>query len=388
MRSGAPTAPSARRAAPGTAALGDAVADHDRGLSQAERDPGHVRRRGRCRLLPEQPPAEIEALLRAGVPGEWELEWIVSEHVGGTRSPLDTPLWGALQRWVELIEPGARLAPIVTAGFADSHYVRKELGSTVYGFFPLRAMDTQLAASLVHSADERIAVDDLELGVDFFGTSRRRSVRECPATRPGGRLDPVCADAGPRLVLGLPRRLLRAAAAATGARAGDRVRGGQGLSRPTRPRVRGHRARRLSDPRRGCPEADPGGTYVVGDAAALPFEEGTFDLVVSYNSLIDLDDMPAAVVEAGRVLRPGGAFCACVPHPFSEAGEFTGDSPDAAFVVAGSYLEESTYEIVSDRGGIRFRFRCRRFPLSPMPGRSSGRGSRSRCSASRGFRVP
>ena len=121
-----------------------------------------------CRLLPEQPPAEIEALLRAGVPGEWELEWIVSEHVGGTRSPLDTPLWGALQRWVELIEPGARLAPIVTAGFTDSHYVRKELGSTVYGFFPLRAMDTQLAASLVHSADERIAVDDLELGVDFF----------------------------------------------------------------------------------------------------------------------------------------------------------------------------------------------------------------------------
>ena len=38
----------------------------------------------------------------------------------------------------------------------------------MYGFFPLRAMDTQLAASLVHSADERIAVDDLELGVDLF----------------------------------------------------------------------------------------------------------------------------------------------------------------------------------------------------------------------------
>jgi acetylornithine deacetylase/succinyl-diaminopimelate desuccinylase-like protein len=29
-------------------------------------------------------------------------------------------------------------------------------------------MDPQLAASLVHSADERIAVDDLELGVDLF----------------------------------------------------------------------------------------------------------------------------------------------------------------------------------------------------------------------------
>jgi hypothetical protein len=31
-----------------------------------------------------------------------------------------------------------------------------------------------------------------------------------------------------------------------------------------------------------------------------------------------------------------------VPHPFSDAGEFTSDRPDAAFVVAGSYLEEST----------------------------------------------
>jgi acetylornithine deacetylase/succinyl-diaminopimelate desuccinylase-like protein len=29
-------------------------------------------------------------------------------------------------------------------------------------------MDPELAASLVHSADERIAVDDLELGVDLF----------------------------------------------------------------------------------------------------------------------------------------------------------------------------------------------------------------------------
>ena len=121
-----------------------------------------------CRLLPGQEPAELEALLRAGLPGEWELEWIPTELVGGTRSPMDTPLWSALQAWVDRIEPGARLAPLVSAGFTDSHYVRKELGSTVYGFFPLKAMETELAARLIHSADERIAVDDLELGVDLF----------------------------------------------------------------------------------------------------------------------------------------------------------------------------------------------------------------------------
>jgi acetylornithine deacetylase/succinyl-diaminopimelate desuccinylase-like protein len=121
-----------------------------------------------CRLLPGQPPAEMEALLRAALPGDWELEWIEAELVGGTRSPFATPLWDALQGWVDRIEPGARLAPIVTAGFTDSHYVRERLGTTVYGFFPLKAMETDLAARLVHSADERIAVDDLELGVDLF----------------------------------------------------------------------------------------------------------------------------------------------------------------------------------------------------------------------------
>jgi acetylornithine deacetylase/succinyl-diaminopimelate desuccinylase-like protein len=121
-----------------------------------------------CRLLPGQEPAEIEALLRAGVPGDWEIEWIVAEQVGGTRSPLDTPLWTALETWVDRVDPGARLAPVVCAGFTDSHYLRTHLGSAVYGFFPLRAMDPELAASLVHSADERIAVDDLELGVDLF----------------------------------------------------------------------------------------------------------------------------------------------------------------------------------------------------------------------------
>lgn len=110
-------------------------------------------------------------------------------------------------------------------------------------------------------------------------------------------------------------------------------------------------------------DVDPDGAYVLGDAAALPFDDGRFDLLVSYNSLIDVEDMPAAVAEAGRVLRPGGSFCACLPHPFSEAGEFESGADDAAFVVAGSYLVEKDYELVSDRNGIVFRFASRRFPL-------------------------
>ncbi|MDX6504163.1 MAG: hypothetical protein QOE29_1288, partial [Gaiellaceae bacterium] len=34
-----------------------------------------------------------------------------------------------------------------------------------YGFFPLREMPARVARGLIHSADERIPVADLELGV-------------------------------------------------------------------------------------------------------------------------------------------------------------------------------------------------------------------------------
>jgi acetylornithine deacetylase/succinyl-diaminopimelate desuccinylase-like protein len=121
-----------------------------------------------CRMLPGASTAEVEVLLRAGVPGDWELEWVEREVVGGTRSPLDTPLWRSLAAWVEATDPGASLAPICGAGFTDSHYLRQSLGTCAYGFFPLKAMSSELAARLVHSADERVPVDDLELAVDAF----------------------------------------------------------------------------------------------------------------------------------------------------------------------------------------------------------------------------
>ena len=89
----------------------------------------------------------------------------MAEATGGTRSPLDTPLWDALARFTEGIEDGARMAPIACPGFTDSHYLREAYGTTAYGYFPIKAMDTELATVLIHSANERAAVDDLELGV-------------------------------------------------------------------------------------------------------------------------------------------------------------------------------------------------------------------------------
>jgi acetylornithine deacetylase/succinyl-diaminopimelate desuccinylase-like protein len=52
------------------------------------------------------------------------------------------------------------------AGFTDSHWLRDAFGTVAYGFFPTKTMDPQLAARLIHSANERIELDDLELAVD------------------------------------------------------------------------------------------------------------------------------------------------------------------------------------------------------------------------------
>ena len=53
---------------------------------------------------------------------------------------------------------------------------------------------------------------------------------------------------------------------------------------------------------------DTGGIYVESPAEHLPFGDETFDLVVSYLSLIDIADIQAAIPEMARVLRPGGAL--------------------------------------------------------------------------------
>jgi acetylornithine deacetylase/succinyl-diaminopimelate desuccinylase-like protein len=122
-----------------------------------------------CRLLPGQHPEHVDPLIRAVLGGdvEYELEWLEPE--GGSRSSLDTPLWRALEEWVAEVEPGARAAPLCGPGFTDSHWLREAFGTVAYGFFPVTGdLPPQTAALLIHSADERVPVSDLELGVSWL----------------------------------------------------------------------------------------------------------------------------------------------------------------------------------------------------------------------------
>jgi 2-polyprenyl-6-hydroxyphenyl methylase / 3-demethylubiquinone-9 3-methyltransferase len=55
--------------------------------------------------------------------------------------------------------------------------------------------------------------------------------------------------------------------------------------------------------------ADAGGLkigYVRSPAELLPFADGSFDLVLAFDALEHVDDLPATIRQVSRVLRPGG----------------------------------------------------------------------------------
>jgi acetylornithine deacetylase/succinyl-diaminopimelate desuccinylase-like protein len=118
------------------------------------------------RLLPGQTAEEADDAVRAWLgDGEYELGTI--EPKGGTRSPIGGALWNAVTTFVEQEEPGARAAPFCVAGGTDSHWLREAFGTVAYGFFPA-GMDPEISARLIHSANERVPVEDLVLGVRWL----------------------------------------------------------------------------------------------------------------------------------------------------------------------------------------------------------------------------
>jgi acetylornithine deacetylase/succinyl-diaminopimelate desuccinylase-like protein len=123
-----------------------------------------------CRVPPGMGEAEVrdraEAVLGDSIKDS-ELEFV--EHVVGNRSPARSPLADTIESWLAEADPGAALVPMAMAGFSDSHWFRKAFDSAiVYGFCPQRELSLPDAAPLVHGADERAAVADVELAAGFY----------------------------------------------------------------------------------------------------------------------------------------------------------------------------------------------------------------------------
>jgi SAM-dependent methyltransferase len=110
-------------------------------------------------------------------------------------------------------------------------------------------------------------------------------------------------------------------------------------------------------------EADPDLDVREADATALPLDDAAADLVVSFMSLMNTDELGTAVREAARVLGRDGRYCVAITHPLHTAGEFESEDPAARFVVERSYFEHAQKEVRAERSGLEMTFLDTHRPL-------------------------
>jgi acetylornithine deacetylase/succinyl-diaminopimelate desuccinylase-like protein len=121
-----------------------------------------------CRV----PPGLGEQEVRRGIAevlGEDGFRIDFTERVMGNRSPMQSTLMDTIINWIGERDPGATVVPVILPGFTDSRHFRAAFPECVaYGFFPQRHQSMLQTAPLVHGADERIDVRDLQFATEFY----------------------------------------------------------------------------------------------------------------------------------------------------------------------------------------------------------------------------
>jgi ubiquinone/menaquinone biosynthesis C-methylase UbiE len=87
--------------------------------------------------------------------------------------------------------------------------------------------------------------------------------------------------------------------------------------------------------------------FSVADATALPFEDGSFDLVTCQTVLMHLEDPHAAVREMARVTKPGGAVLASEPN--NAVAELMVNSVDVDAPIE-EVLDRVRFRLLRERG--------------------------------------
>jgi SAM-dependent methyltransferase len=96
-----------------------------------------------------------------------------------------------------------------------------------------------------------------------------------------------------------------------------------------------------------------GPLYGRADITALPFRAGSFDAVIASLVLEHVEAAPAAITEAGRVVRAGGRFLLFLNHPLAQApgsGWIDDRILGEKYWRVGRYLTEDTTLEEVDKG--------------------------------------
>ncbi len=122
------------------------------------------------RTLPGQTESEVRSLVAEAIgPDLWpKVEVVFMIDDPATSSPVDTPLWAAMERVSERYHPGAPLVPFFSVGATDARFFRR-LGTTAYGYgmFSEKLSFEQFAV-MFHGDDERVDVESLEMSTSMF----------------------------------------------------------------------------------------------------------------------------------------------------------------------------------------------------------------------------
>jgi acetylornithine deacetylase/succinyl-diaminopimelate desuccinylase-like protein len=121
------------------------------------------------RTLPGQEEAEVRALVAEAVGDLWpKVEVVFMVDDPASSSPIDTPLWAAMEKVSDRFHPGAPLVPFFCVGATDARFFRR-LGTTAYGYgmFSERLGFEQFSI-MFHGDDERVDVESLEMSTSMF----------------------------------------------------------------------------------------------------------------------------------------------------------------------------------------------------------------------------
>lgn len=93
----------------------------------------------------------------------------IRDYFPATMSPVDTPMWKAMEAAATALVPGCSFAQLLITGATDSRYFRHHCGTVAYGtslFDP--SLDFSKLTSCIHGNNEHLSLSSLLMSVQYF----------------------------------------------------------------------------------------------------------------------------------------------------------------------------------------------------------------------------